>query len=194
MRRFSLCLVVCLLCSACERSSDEGDPARSLDEGDPARSSDEGDPAPQHAWRGFPVLPPIANADPTIREDRQILVATQLRIVRSESGISVEADPDSLESITLSVGANMVAGFRIELFVYRDGQLLSGGGSGLGGDWYFGSFNYTTSGFGFPKPGETYEIELKTQIFETDIPPQHMWMPGSPKYKVLWTHSFRQGT
>ena len=35
--------------------------------------------------------------------------------------------------------------------------------------------------------GKPYVVEEELTIFETDIPPQHMWMPkGSSNYKVLW--------
>ena len=150
--------------------------------------------AAEHEWHGFPRIPPIASADPSTREEREILVPTRLRIRRSENRISVEVDPDSLESIILDVGACMVVGFRREMSVYRDGQPVSSGGYGLGGSWYFGTRNYNTSGLGFPRPGETYEVEVRIQVFETDIPAQHMWRPGSPKYKVLWTRTLRQST
>ena len=182
MRRSALCLVFLLWCAGCAPSSDE------VDRGAVDRPAVRAPQPPRH----FPVIAPIANADPSIREEREFLVPTRLRIVRSESRIAVEADPDSLQSITLDVGTNMVAGFRNELFIYQDGQLLCSGGSNLGGDWYFGTFNYNTGGFFFPKPGETYEIELRVQIFETDIPAQHMWMPVSPMYKSLWTRTSRQ--
>ena len=150
--------------------------------------------AAQDEWHGFPRIPPIANADPSIREEREILVPTRLRIRRSENRISVEVDPDSLESIILDVGADMLIGFRREMSVYRDGQPVSSGGHGLGGSWYFGTRHYNTSEGGFPRPGETYEVEVRIQVFETDIPAQHFWMPGSPKYKVLWTRTLRQST
>jgi len=38
-----------------------------------------------------------------------------------------------------------------------------------------------------PRPGEKYLVEIYFEIFETDIPAQHMWSPQSGKYKVLWT-------
>ena len=149
-------------------------------------------PSHQQDVLGFPAIPPIANADPSIREEKEFLVATRLRIVRGENSISVEVDPDSLESITVDVGINMVAGFRNDQFIYRDGRLVCPGTFGLGGDWYFGTSTYHTKMFGFPHPGETYEIELHIQIFETDIPSQHLWMPESSKYRILWTRTLKQ--
>lgn len=34
-------------------------------------------------------------------------------------------------------------------------------------------------------------VEEDISIFETDIPPQHMWMPTSNSYKVLWENKFQ---
>jgi hypothetical protein len=40
---------------------------------------------------------------------------------------------------------------------------------------------------GIPAGGKRYVIEHELILFETDVPAQHMWSPGSGKnYKVLW--------
>lgn len=176
MRGSALCIAFCLSSVCCTPCPEDADPAA------------------QQVWRGFPAIPPIANVDPSTREERDFLVPTRVRIVRTENRLEVDADPDSLESITLDVGTNMVVGFRTEQLIYEDGQLVSSGGYGLGGDWYFGTSGYNTRARGFPQPGKSYEVELRIHIFETDIPPQHLWMPESPKYKVLWTRTIRQST
>ena len=37
-----------------------------------------------------------------------------------------------------------------------------------------------------PRPGERYVVEVQLVVFETDLPPQHMWSPASGTYEVLW--------
>jgi hypothetical protein len=40
---------------------------------------------------------------------------------------------------------------------------------------------------------QKYVVEMDLTVFETDIPPQHMWHPqGSKNYKVLWQRTLRQ--
>ncbi len=175
MSRFTFVLASCLFSAACAPT------ARTVDGGE----------APGDY---FPRYPPIADADPSIREERDFLVPTRLRIVRGESRIAVGVDPDSLESITLDVGVNMVAGFKIEQFVYRDGEVACPGVTSLSTRGFvLGTNYYNTNLDGVPQCGEIYEIELRLEIFETDIPGQHLWGPKSPKYRVLWTRTLRQG-
>ena len=68
---------------------------------------------------GFPILAPIANADPSIRRKTQFRLPTRLRVERTEDRISVAVDPDSLQPVELAVGVNMVTGLRDELRVQQ---------------------------------------------------------------------------
>ena len=44
-----------------------------------------------------------------------------------------------------------------------------------------------------PSPGHELVLEHRVTLFETDLPPQHMWSPQSGKhYQVLWTRTFRE--
>jgi len=43
------------------------------------------------------------------------------------------------------------------------------------------------TGEGGPVPGKKYDVELAIEVFETNVPPQYMWMPGGDKYKVLYS-------
>jgi hypothetical protein len=42
-----------------------------------------------------------------------------------------------------------------------------------------------------PNAGERYTVEVRLTLFETDIPPQHHWAPGTGKYKILWAKALK---
>jgi hypothetical protein len=144
---------------------------------------------------GFPVLEAIADADPSKRSPTPFLVPTRLWTERTDERISIAVDMNSLERIELQVGENMVTGLKDRMFVYRDGQLLTSDYAGLTGGTTanIGTTFLNRSLDNIPQPGEKYLIEIRLEIFETDIPAQHMWHPeGSDKYKVLWTRTLTQ--
>jgi len=144
---------------------------------------------------GFPELPPIANADPSIRHPKGFKVPTGLQIERTDDRISIAVDARSLESIKLKVGANMVTGFKHEMRVFRNEELILSGYMGLTGGTKanIGTTYLNQSLDKIPQPGEKYVVEICFEIFETDIPAQHMWSPqSSDKYRVLWTRTLRQ--
>src|SRR5947209_5983206 len=66
------------------------------------------------AFTGFPILPPIPNADPSIRRLKEFRLTTRLQVKRTEDQISVGVDPDSLKPFKLDVGVNMVTGLKDE--------------------------------------------------------------------------------
>jgi hypothetical protein len=80
------------------------------------------DALPMNVDPGFPVLPPIPNADPSIRRKKAFRLPTRLQVKRTDDQIAVGVDPDSLKAVKLDVGANMVTGLKDELFVYRGGK------------------------------------------------------------------------
>ncbi len=144
----------------------------------------------------FPVLAPIADADPSIRHPISVRVPTKLRIERTMGMLSVEIDTNSFESTNLMVGTNMVTGSDNCLYVYpfgapRPSQAKVESMSGI--DCFIGGIFHETDLDGIPAPGKKYEVEADLTIFETDIPPQHMWCPsGGKKYKVLWRQTLKQ--
>jgi hypothetical protein len=148
------------------------------------------------AFAGFPVLPPVPNADPSVRREKEFRLPTRLRVKRADDQIELGVDPDSLKPVKLDVGANMVTGLKDELFVYRGDKLVLSGYAGLQG----GGTTYASIGTvvlqrridKIPRPGEKYTVKVRLLLFETDIPAQHMWSPESGKYKVLWTRTLRQ--
>jgi HEAT repeat protein len=151
--------------------------------------------AASEQWRGFPILPPITNANPSIRLPLLLHVPTKLKIERTTDMLSVEIDHSSLEATNLMVGTNMMTGVQSESYVFPEGQPRpANGGYALGGvDFNLGKSSWHTKQEGIPLPGKKYVVELDLTVFETDVPPQHMWQPqGSKNYKVLWQRTLKQ--
>ena len=106
--------------------------------------------------------------------------------------IGMSVDMQALRAVELSVGYKMLCGFKHEIFV------LSGGKKkrysiGLGGTAYIGTSYINRKLDGIPVNGEQYIIQVRFTIFETDIPVQHMWSPGSGKYRELWSKTIESG-
>ncbi len=135
--------------------------------------------------------PPIRDANPLVREKRKFQVPARLIVIRSEGKIAVSVDMKSLNEIELEVGHKMVTGLKHQMFAVSQGQKKSLG-SGLGGvRANIGTSYITREHYGIPQQGQNYVIEVKFVIFETDIPAQHMWSPGSGKYRELWSKTIR---
>jgi hypothetical protein len=154
-------------------------------------------PTNSNQWQGFPILPPITNANPSIRVPLLVHVPTKLKIERASDRLSVEIDKSSLEATNLMVGTNMVTGVENKVYVYREGESRPAiGGYGLGGI----DFNLGTSIWHIkpdrvpinPMSTQKYVVEMDLTVFETDIPPQHMWDPHGKNYKVLWRRTLKQ--
>jgi hypothetical protein len=156
------------------------------------------DALPMNAFpfAGFPVLRPIPNVDPSVRREKELRLPTRLLVRRTDDQISVEIGPDSLKSVKMGVGANMVTGLKHEVLVYRGDKLVLSGYGGLQGT----GTTYASIGTLYlqrridkvPQPGEKYTVKVRLSVFETDIPAQHMWSPESGKYKVLWERTLQQ--
>jgi|GEM_PF-2353244 len=143
----------------------------------------------------FPVLPPVADADPAIRYPVSIKVPTRLKIERISDLLSMEIDTNGFEPVVLMVGTNMATGVESRTFVYPEGEKRSGQSSlGWNSGLVFGSEErvWHTSSDHFPLPGHKYIVEVELSAFETDIPPQHMWDPHGKNYKILWQRTLKQ--
>ena len=144
----------------------------------------------------FPIIAPIADVDPSSRSQLLVKVPTKLAVGRTSDTLSITVDQTNLELTNIMVGSKMVTGIRNEIFVYPKGATrpLSGGRQGLSSslDFNLGTAILNTSQDSIPVPGETYIVEMNLAIFETDIPPQHMWSPYSQYYKVLWERALKQ--
>jgi hypothetical protein len=142
------------------------------------------------------VLPPIPDAAPSVRHEVIVGVPTRLKVKRTADTLSITVDRDSLEMTSIMMGSNMVTGVRSELFVYSEGEArpTQGRRYGLSGgvDFNLGASILNTRQEDIPMPGTKYVIEMDLAIFETDIPPQHMWSPQSKNYRMLWERTLKE--
>jgi hypothetical protein len=146
-------------------------------------------------WPGFPILPPITNANPSIRLPLLVHVPTRLKIERTNDTLSVTIDRSSVEATNLLVGSNMVTGVESKMYVYAEGETRpTNGALGLTGglDFNLGISYWHTKTDGIPVAGKKYVVEMELAAFETDIPPQHFWEPHGKNYKVLWRRTLKQ--
>jgi hypothetical protein len=120
-------------------------------------------------------------------------VPARLRIRRTAERIAVGIDPGSLEEISLTVAPDRVIGMKNDLRVYRGKDLVVSGYSGLtGGTSDVGTTFLNRKTDRIPQKGETYVVEMRLAVFETDVPVQHEWAPESGKhFAVLWTRTLR---
>ena len=153
-------------------------------------------PAQPNQWHGFPIPPPITNANPSIRMPLLVHVPTKLKIERTDDMLSVKIDnQNSLEATNLMVGTNMVTGVQCHTYIYPVGEPrpLKWPNSGLGGtDFNLGTAFWHTTPDRIPVPGKKYVVEVDMTVFETDIPPQHLWSPEGKNYRALWHRTLRQ--
>lgn len=143
----------------------------------------------------FPQYDPVPDADPSNPHSIDVRVPTKLKFGRMERSITIEIDRDSLEPARIMVGDKMVTGVDMKLYVHRLGEprqqpLSEGRSSGV--DFKLGTDFLNPSDPNYPAPGDKLQIEADLAIFETDVPSQHMWMPESPKYKVIWQRTIKR--
>lgn len=144
-----------------------------------------------------PRLLPIADADPAVREEQEVLVPTALTAVRNGGVVEVGQDNETLKTIKLMVGSKMLVGMSTELYVYPEGGARPAQPQRMGLSGPPSKSSKSKSLLhprpdGFLQPGKPYVIEQEVVIFETDIPAQHMWNPHGERYKVLWRATLRQ--
>jgi len=126
---------------------------------------------------GFPVLPPIDGADPSIRRKETIQVPTRLNLKREGTLVGVSLDESTFVAAEIEVGKNMVVGTQITLTVLPEEErgtvILSDGPPGA----HWGTF--------LEIGAEAVQLQARIEVFETDIPAQHMWGPTAGRYRVL---------
>ncbi len=146
----------------------------------------------QSHFQPFPVIPPVEDADPSVRHSVAVEVPTVMQVVRQGNSLTISFP--KLQTTNLMVGYKMVTGMTCEETIYRDGVAQPRGGSLEGGLAFRCSTNVLTLGQGgLPQPGQEFTFEHRVTLFETDLPTQHMWSPQSGKhYRVLWTRTFRE--
>jgi hypothetical protein len=152
-------------------------------------------PPPDHP---VAVIPPAAAGDVPAARGTVIQVPTTLAVTRGPDTISVSVDRDAMETTRIPLTPGLFAGVRSELFVYHKGAarsdpaLRSGLSSGL--DFNLGTSIFNAGQDGLPIRGRRYVVEMDVEVFETDVPPGHMWSPegGSRRYRVLWQRTLRR--
>lgn len=130
---------------------------------------------------------PIAAADPAVRHDETVRLPTRLRVERDGGQVAYGVDEKSLETVTLDVGRKMVLGANI-VWTARRGKdqpewLGEEQGSLDFGEAISTSFRRVEK--------EPWVLEAAIEVFETDIPPHHFWMPTRGRYRVLWRRTLR---
>ncbi|MBI3822044.1 MAG: sigma-70 family RNA polymerase sigma factor [Planctomycetes bacterium] len=117
----------------------------------------------------------------------QLPVPKNLRAVRMDDKLRIEEDPASIEEVIVPVAAGLIRSTDCELSVYRGKERVRHSGG-----TYTRSFEITRAISKIPNPGESYEVELVINWFETDAPIQPNWKPQSgAKYKVLVTRTLK---
>jgi hypothetical protein len=150
----------------------------------------------------FPEYPPTSDADRSTRRQIEISMPARLSVQRASSNLSVSYDLASVRNVKITVGKKMTLGIRDELRVYVSGdarplqphRFSMGSIDQKESDVALSDPNILQSTEvldsvqdGIPAPGKHYVIEHDISLFETNIPPQHMWHPeNSRNFKVLW--------
>ena len=145
-----------------------------------------------------PEYPPTSDADPSVRHELEVPMPTHLSVQRTANRLSIAFDPAAQRKVKITVGRKMTLGVKYELRVYAKGDArpVDSGGVGYAGfnepdvpsDLGFlnGVTFLTRAHDGIPAPGKRYVIEEDVSLFETDVPPQHMWNPNTRRYRLLW--------
>jgi hypothetical protein len=139
----------------------------------------------------------FSNAAPSTRHQIEVSVPARLSVQRTSTRLSVAYDLASVRNVKITLGKNMTLGIRDELRVYVKGDARPLQPRSV----TIGSINEQESNpnflkstevldsvqGGIPAPGKQYVIEDDISLFETDIPPEHMWQPqNSRDFKILW--------
>ncbi|SNS35005.1 hypothetical protein SAMN05421770_101612 [Granulicella rosea] len=145
----------------------------------------------------FPHPGPVADANPSVRHPETVRVPTRLRIVKRGGPVAYEIDPASFETVQITIGEKMITGVSVEV------RFSAPGYSSPSQPWLT-STGEQSSGIQFDNLSISIEpaklpahtnFELDLTIFETDIPPQHMWRPAaSTRYKIVWHRELQPPT
>ena len=150
----------------------------------------------------LPVLSPIEDADPAIRHNETIQVPTRLVFVQWESQLMAGVDKEGFKPVEVSVGLKMILGTRYNVIVYpvteprpakkdNNGEyMMSGVNKGTMMHWIHPISSMLPSESNAVS-GRQYNVELNMEVFETNLPPQHMWMPQGHEFKVLFSQTIK---
>ena len=152
----------------------------------------------------FPEYPPTPDADPSTRHEVEVSMPARLSVQRTSTRLSISYDLASEGNVKIMIGKKMSIGIRDELRVYPtgDSRPVQARSISMGGIIPSSDPNILKSTEilnsvpdGIPVPGKHYVIEHDISLFETDIPPQHLWSPKKSKnFKVLWEKKLETGS
>ena len=137
----------------------------------------------------FPYLPPVPDADPSIRYGVTLLAPWRLVLRRTDDeGIAVTWTKETPWRVRITQGHHMVLGTRIRYRVYVDGKSVERHESD---ELTSAEPLWAADATSFLQDVPAGAIvKAHAEIFETDIPGQHLWSPTGGKYRVLWTHTY----
>jgi hypothetical protein len=124
-----------------------------------------------------------------------VRVPGALRVARALDTLTVEIDPSAGAETTVRVDPAMSLGVESETRVYASGNAAVLGerqGYTSGATFDVGQSIWSTRTDGLPRPDKKYVAEMKLVLFETDVPPGHMWDPHAGHFKTLLTRTLRQ--
>ena len=141
---------------------------------------------------GFPDQPPIAGADPSVGQQVFLRVPTRLKVGRGPETLSVGIDPATLVMTNITVGAKMESGVEMKLFVCRNGdERPESSEVDRASELEFDLQPSVLQAKDLPS-AKACTVEIECAAFESDVPAQHSWDPGSDNYKVLWNRALKQ--
>jgi hypothetical protein len=136
----------------------------------------------------------MRNANAAIRSVR---VPQAIKIMHTPVVVAVSVDHDSLALAELNVDRKLTTGVMWKLYVHpanvpRPSQPQRTGMSSWT-DFNLGSAILNSEEHDFPIRGQPFIIEMDLAIFETPVPPQHMWnVVMGANYRVLWRRVIKQ--
>jgi len=145
---------------------------------------------PWKFWTGKLAAPPIhLTVVPAEAGDIEVKSHSALDIKVSKEGVGYSWSEKDPRVIRLTRRPGYILGMAYETHVFLDGKEASEHGGGLS------SSTWLAGGESFLPPeaakqvlaGAALRIRLDVTIFETSVPPGHMWNPQGGDYKALWT-------
>jgi hypothetical protein len=133
----------------------------------------------------------FAGPDPPDRRKVLTTVPTSLRATmrRDEKG-TFDVVNSGTKRIKLSIRSGFYTGINTVVVVRRGGEIVHSIG-GIQSPADLSRF-HDVVGSSILTDADADHIYYTISIFETDIPPQHLWSPEwSRAYKVLWSRTFR---
>jgi hypothetical protein len=151
-----------------------------------------------------PQYPPATDADPSVRHEVVVPMPTRLSVDRKPDCFSVAFDLAAPRRVKITVGKKMSIGVKYEMRVYAKGDPRPQNAGVVGyasvmepvtssePNFLNGATLFNSAAAGIPAPGKHYIIEEDVSLFETAVPPQHLWLVEiGRRYTVLWAKRLR---